>query len=148
MWLVMASAGGVERMPTTKYPVTWNLGHYSERHDPVFKSPQAPVGFDVLTPIFQVTFLTMRFLEEMNQKHALLWWLSFVWGLIDKIGGEIHSYLMTLSESPESFLSERQYCYLGVFYLWHLHPNTKRSGSFQSVCFEVWYLIHRAYLSL
>ena len=70
MFLVMASAGGVERMSTMKYPVTWNLGHYSERHDTVIKSPQAPVKFDVLTPIFQVTSRTMWFLGEMNQRYA------------------------------------------------------------------------------
>lgn len=68
----MASAAEVERMPTMKYPITWNLEHYSERHGPVLKSPQVPMGFYDFSPVFQVNSPTMRFLEEMNQRHALL----------------------------------------------------------------------------
>lgn len=67
----MASAAEAERMPTMKYPITWNLGHGSGRHDTVLKSPQIPVGFYGLSPIFQVTSLSMRFFEEMNQRHVL-----------------------------------------------------------------------------
>lgn len=62
---------------------------------------------------------------------------SFVWRPIDKIGGEIHSYPTTFSESPESFLSERQYCLLGlVFFTLNVYSQIPRVRQLSKCMFQ------------